>query len=440
MEETRLQRLFQILRFCGAAMVVASAGTFLVQQWDEVGQVTRYFALLGTTILLPALGYLCGIRFQEGRSARVLMLTLLAMLPIHAGVLGGFVYSQFGTPIGDVAAVARWVANSKVEALALLAGGAAVLIPLTWAAFRTLLRSQAVLLTLVSAGLHALALIPNRTGSWATVAVLATFGGATWAIARIKPQTREAWLAGTSLLLPGLLVMVRQLAFYEITQVFFATIAAIGALAMFLLGQRLDDVAVERFAISPMVVSAALFASPMQTALQLSNANTAMLVGVLIAAVMLGFGWHTERSRRFFVYGAVQVNVAVSLMTLFIHGGAWAALQSIALGLGLLSYGFMSKRKVETYCGIAIASTGFIFEIVLAIREFGWGGWAALAAFGMALVALTAWLERRARASDLLWYAPKWVLGTTRSSTGPLPVGDAQGSRRAPSGRWSSAE
>jgi len=234
--------------------------------------------------------------------------------------------------------------------------------------------------------------------------------------------------------------MVRQLAFYEITQVFFATIAAIGALAMFLLGQRLDDLAVERFAISPMVVSAALFASPMQTALQLSNANTVMLVGVLIAAVMLGFGWHSERSRRFFVYGAVQVNVAVSLMTLFIHGGAWAALQSIALGLGLLSYGFMSKRKVETYCGIAIAATGFIFEIVLAIREFGWGGWAALAAFGMALVALTAWLERRARASDLLWYAPKWVLGTTRSSTGPLPVGDAQGSRRAPSGRWSSAE
>jgi len=127
-------------------------------------------------------------------------------------------------------------------------------------------------------------------------------------------------------------------------------------------------------------------------------------------------------------------------MTLFIHGGAWAALQSIALGLGLLSYGFMSKRKVETYCGIAIAATGFIFEIVLAIREFGWGGWAALAGFGMALVALTAWLERRARPSDLLWCAPKWVLRTTRSSTGPLPVGDAQGSRRAPSGRWSSGE
>ena len=399
MEETRLQKLFQILRFCGAAMVVASAGTFLVQQWDEVGQVTRYLALLGTTILLPAVGYLCGIRFQEGRSARVLMLTLLAMLPIHAGVLGGFVYSQFGTPMGDVAAVAKWVADSKTQALLLLGGGAAVLVPLTWAAFRTLLRSHATLLTIVSTGLHALVLVPNRTGAWATLGLLAVFGAAMWAIARIKPQTREAWLAGTSLLLPGLLLMARQLAFYEITQVFFGTIAAIGAFAMFLLGRRLDDVAVERFAISPVVVSAALFASPMQSALHLSNANTSMLIGVLIAVVMLAFGWQSQRSRRFFVYGAVQVNVAVSLLTLIIHGGAWAALQSIALGLGLLSYGFMTKRRVETYSGIAIAATGFVFEIALAIREFGWGGWAALAAFGLVLVALTAWLERRARAA-----------------------------------------
>jgi hypothetical protein len=398
MEDTRLQKLFQILRGCGATMVVASAGTFLIQQWDEVGHVTRYLALLGMTTLLPGLGYLCGIRFREGRSARVLMLTLLAMLPIHAGVLGGFVYSQFGPPIGDVTAVAQWVAESKLEALALLGGAAAVLLPLMWAAFRTLLRSHAMLLTATSAGLHALVLVPNRTGAWATVAAVAGFGGAMWTIARIKPQTREAWLAGTSLLLPGVLLVVRQLAFYEITQVFFGTIAALGALAMFLLGQKLDDLAVERFAISPMVVSAALFASPMQTALHLTNANTAMLVGVLVTVAMLACGWRSERSRAFFVYGAIQLNVVISLLTLFIHGGAWAALQSIALGLGLLSYGFMTKRRVDTYCGVAIAATGFLFEIALAIREFGLGGWAALAAFGLALVALTAWLERRSRA------------------------------------------
>ncbi|MGB9340271.1 MAG: hypothetical protein WCB63_13570, partial [Polyangiales bacterium] len=72
--ETRLQRLFQMLRWCGAAMIIAAAATFLVQSWDQVGDVPRYLTLLGMTALLPALAYVCGIRMQEGKSARVLML------------------------------------------------------------------------------------------------------------------------------------------------------------------------------------------------------------------------------------------------------------------------------------------------------------------------------------------------------------------------------
>jgi hypothetical protein len=154
----------------------------------------------------------------------------------------------------------------------------------------------------------------------------------------------------------------------------------------------------ERFAISPALVSAALFASPMQDALHLSNANATLFLGLLLAIAMFGFAWRSKRSRRFFVHAALQLNGAISVVTLVLHGGAWAALQSIALGLGLLSHGFLSRRRVATYGGVAIASTGFIFEISLAIREFGWGGWAALATFGLALVALTAWLERRAQA------------------------------------------
>ena len=398
MEDTRLQKLFQILRSCGAAMVVAAAGTFLVQRWDEAGYITRYASLLGMTALLPALAYVCGIGFREGRSARVLMLTLLALFPIHVGVLGGFVYSQFGPEMGRVAAAAQWIANTRSQAIAVIAAAAVVLVPLMWGAFRTLARSQATQLTAASVGLHALVLVPNRTGTWATFAVLAAFGGATWVTARIRPQTREAWLAGASLLLPGVLLIARQLAFYDVTQVFFATISAIGAFGMFALGRELEDTALERFAISPMLVSGALFASPIQDLWGLSDASTIMLVGMLLATVMLAFGWRSARSRSFFVRGAFQLDAAISLVTLLLHGSAWAALQSIALGLGLLSYGFVTERRLSTYSGIAIAATGFMFEIALAIDQFGWSGWTALAAFGLILVATTAWLEHRAQA------------------------------------------
>ena len=54
--DTKLQQLFHLLRIFGAAMIVAAAGTFLVQSWGETGDVLRYLALLGMTALLWGMG------------------------------------------------------------------------------------------------------------------------------------------------------------------------------------------------------------------------------------------------------------------------------------------------------------------------------------------------------------------------------------------------
>ena len=57
----------------------------------------------------------------------------------------------------------------------------------------------------------------------------------------------------------------------------------------------------------------------------------------------------------------------------------------------------MRGRRGSLYSGIALAAVGFIVEVVHAIEVFEASGWLALAGFGVALLALTAWLERRAR-------------------------------------------
>ena len=84
-------------------------------------------------------------------------------------------------------------------------------------------------------------------------------------------------------------------------------------------------------------------------------------------------------------------------ISLLIDQRPWAALEAIALGLGLLSYGYVSERRAALYSGIALAGLGFIVEVAHAVRVFELSGWLALGAFGLVLVALTAWLERRAR-------------------------------------------
>ncbi|MGB3053111.1 MAG: hypothetical protein WBB42_19060 [Polyangiales bacterium] len=397
--ETRLQQLFQTLRWCGAAMIVAAAGTFLVQSWDQVGDVPRYLTLLGITALLPALAYVCGIRLQEGRSARVLMLTLLALIPIHAGVLGGFVLSQFGTGTGSLGPVAQWVAPSPAAALLLVASAGLALIPLMWAAFRVLSRPHARLLTAASVASHALLLVPDRSSLAATLTVVPILGLTATCAARLKPQTLESRLAVASLAAPAAVIAARQLLFYDVSSAFWGAILGTGALALFTLGKKSGDATVERFAIVPTLLSAAAFVDatgPWWPTLAASSVWLAY--GLLSSIPLLAFAWKSSHSKEFFLRAAVALNATTAMTTLLVDPRPWAALQAIALGLGISSYGFVTGRRPSLYSGIALASFGFVIEVVHAIEVFQPSGWLALAGFGSALVGLTAWLERRARA------------------------------------------
>ncbi len=393
--DTKLQQLFQLLRWCGAAMIVAAAGTFLVQSWDQVGDVTRYLSLLGTTLLLPALAYVCGIRMEEGRSARVLMLTLLTLLPIHAGVLGGFVLSQFGSPTDAIVPIAQWVAPSRTAALLLVTAAGATLLPLVWGAYRVLSRPHASLLTAVSALSHALLLIPNRSALAATLLLLPMLTAAAWGAIRVKPQTREAKLAAWSLSAPAWVITARQVLFYDATAGFWGTLLAAAALLLFVFGRKSRDLTVERLALVPTLLSTGAFM--IESNIYFSDSTAWLLYGLLTAIVLLAFAASSDRCKGFFVKSAVILNATTATTTLLVAPRPWAALQAIAVGLGLLSYGQVSRRRAALYSGIGLAGFGFIVEVAHAIDVFEASGWPALAGFGFLLVALTAWLERRAR-------------------------------------------
>ncbi len=379
-------------------MIVAAAGTFLVQSWEQVGDVTRYLALLGMTALLPALAYICGIRLQEGRTARVLMLTLLALVPIHAGLLGGFVLSQFGTTTRTLGPVAQWVAPSPQAALLLVAGAAVALIPLIWAAFRVLSRPHARLLSTASAASHALLLVPDRSALAATLIIVPMLGATAWCAARIKPQTLESRLAVASLVVPAAVLAARQVLFYDVSSTFWGTLLGTAAIALFTLGKEIADGTIERFAIVPTLLCIAAFIDatvPLWAPRSLSS--TWLIYGLFSAVPLLGFAWTSVRSKAFFLGAAVILNATTATTTLLLAPRAWAALEAIALGLGVLSYGFVKGRRVPLYAGIALAGFGFVIEVVHAIEAFEASGWLALASFGAALLGLSAWLERRAR-------------------------------------------
>jgi hypothetical protein len=377
-------------------MIIAAASTFLLQSWDRAGDVPRYLALLGMTTLLPLVAYACGIRLQEDRSARLLMLTQLALTPIHAGVLGGFVLSQLGSMTAGIARAPKWVAPSPWAALLLVAGAGTILLPLMWASFRVLARPHARLLTLASTAGHALVLLPSRSALAATLTTVSILALATRSAVRLRPETVESRLAVSSLVGPAIVIITRQLFFYEASSVLWGSIFAVGAIALLVLGKAMANTKLERLAVLPTLLSVGAFIDCARGWLELSLSSCWLLFGLASAVPLLVFAWARPHCRTFFVRATVICNAITATSILMIDPRPWAALQCIALGLGLLSHGFVARRRGALWCGIGMASVGFIIEVVHAIEVFQPSAWLALASLGLGLIGLTAWLERRA--------------------------------------------
>ena len=65
----RLEGLPRLLRAVGALALVAAASSFLLQHWENGGDVWRYQALLAHTVLLGVLGFVWGLRAGDPKGA-----------------------------------------------------------------------------------------------------------------------------------------------------------------------------------------------------------------------------------------------------------------------------------------------------------------------------------------------------------------------------------
>ena len=92
---SRLASVSTMLRSLGAMLVVAATSTFMLQQWSDGSDVTRYLTLLALTALLAGAGFACGLGVRETRGARTFLELVIAAVPVHFAVLGGLLQSQF---------------------------------------------------------------------------------------------------------------------------------------------------------------------------------------------------------------------------------------------------------------------------------------------------------------------------------------------------------
>jgi hypothetical protein len=393
------------MRFVGAALLVGAASTFMLQHWTHGGSAQRYLYLLCHTALLAFAGALCGLKVRESRAARTFFGLVLASAPVHFAVLGGMLRSVL--PL-DASAGPNdmWPMHSVASALALLAVGLCVVIPLLRLAAATLARPCAPELTRAYLAMNAFVLLPVREPL--IVALLACGMLALGLVldGRISrlgyvARTGEARFARALVGLPNAIVIGRAVLWYDPTLFAYGLFMSCTGLALFFTAPRMlrEHTAILQPACAIVAgVGATLMAHGVASHAHLPEGLSLPLYALPSAAIGLGLSWFAESDAGLYRRAAALIagsTLSINVLDAWGFGlhiaAAWVALP---VGLALVITGAIVGHRTLLLSGAVPAVLGLVRIAIALIAFESLRGWAALSVLGAALIFGAALIER----------------------------------------------
>lgn len=407
--------LTRALRIAGAALVVASASTFMLQHWQSGNDLLRYAFLVGQSLLLAVAAYFVGLTLREGRSARTFLALVLATMPVSFAVLGGLVYSQFHLEaLAPLPSYATWVAPSKLSALLAVAGTLAVFIPLSVVAFLALARREARALTLAFLAANLLVIVPLRQPL--TVVVLA--GVALLGLLRLeltrfagspRLETLEGKLARAMPFFAPAIMLGRVFHLYHVGAAFLGGLMLIAAAALWLvLARTLEASKRDAGAWVAGVVSMlgwGLCWSELQGQVH-SGSLVVLLLGVPAAALLLVASARAVNARVALVTLATAIGLLTTLVACGVDISGWSALGCIIVGVTVAVWGAAVRARFRTISGSLVALFGLVVQVWLAAHADQLMRWVSLSAVGVLLIVGSAYVERNRARLARLWERP----------------------------------
>ncbi len=396
--------LSRILRGIGAIALVGSAATFLVQRWGVASDIQRYLGLLGLTVALPFLAFICGIGLKEGRGARVFMGSLLSIIPVHFGVLGGLLYSQFQwfSTVQTTPAYALWEATGPFSAAAIALGAVVVLIPLTIISFVVMARPQFKILSLVYLGANGLLLVPTRHATviaGLATALIAVLLLAELRVFRHKPNlsTTEGIWVRVLFLAPLTILLVRQIHLYPLTPLFGLVLWSCLAIGLFVAGSAFENTPrkiLRRISLLPFAIAWCSLALLLGLEKSLHEGAFVLVAGIPIALFTGGLSLLEQRDRSFYRTLAGAVAGLTAAIGLLVFPCATTSLSCITVGVIYVAAGFLHHRWWLLGIGLVGVLGASIFHIQASVEAFQWSGWGGLAALGISVIVAASVLER----------------------------------------------
>lgn len=398
----RVDALTRALRACGTLVLMGAASAFLLGHWDGIGDVVKYFVLLGHTVMLLVAGLVTSAKAHDSRTARTFMLLTLGAIPINFAITGGFLYSQFALdPAVTLPSEITWVAGSALVAVGIAAISAAVLFAAGYVASRGLVRQQALPATLALLGTSAALWVPLRVPSFAGVVLLCVacvalfFEARRWRKASCM-RTLEGRLVRALIASPIVLGVARTVIYYGSSGVFLGGALMVAGLATFLLSDVDDE---EDASTTVPVLSAVL--SAVGCCAVIADLGATLHLGRVTAmwfvpstGVLVGYSFATQVARTPLRHIAAWWALTLAVITLpfnFVLGNLMLAL---LIGVAALSFGTWERNKTLAAVGSSLALLSLIGSVYRSIDLGGVSSWATLSGFGLVFILGAVVVER----------------------------------------------
>lgn len=227
--------LSQLLRFIGAIGILASMSLFMLKGWSDGNDITRYLKLLAQTGMITIAGLILSFVVKEVKGARVFFGLGLASVVANFTILGALTYSMFplDSQLMDYPSLVHWQATKLEVFIPTFLGALSLLSLVAFFGFSVFARKFSKPMTFGFLALCALLLVPLRAPLAAAILAAIALAIAGFMISRFRKHgsflaTFEIKVAFSLLLLPGTIIAVRALSFYDLDNISLMAFSALG--------------------------------------------------------------------------------------------------------------------------------------------------------------------------------------------------------------------
>jgi hypothetical protein len=417
--------LTRILRWSGGGVLTVAAVAFMCQGVYSLAPMTRHWIMLSICGLLGLLGMVTGTVLKEEKGARAFLGFAAAAFPVLASQLGAMLFSLFGrSPLGmPQLLVFSLLTSSKVMAVAGLT--LAIVVPVSYLAFRILARSQAILLTGAFTLANLCILLPVREGMWVGTIITAVACGIYWVDCAwlrrdFRLESFEGRVSRIILTVP-VMVMIGRSFFYALGSTFYGLILGlVGAYLAFHWGRVAQRAGLKKICqLTGMVCLAAgwlTFLLPFLDSVTLGEGMAVYLI-LLPMTVMLWALSLVADDPTVATYRSVAAIVVLLSVVLahWIQAAPIVSIVGVVVSLAMVTAGTLVGEKPVFVFGLLTAAVGLSNFCLQVVKVHSNYAWVVLALIGIGVM-FSASLIEKGRTRSLLKGFSLWGKLKARSN------------------------